>query len=162
MAKTETLSFYLLPHMTLSEGGFRNLCIFMPDLRVLEITRQAFIPQWAKKSFSGWPVLGGADLSAKIGSYIDGYRAFAQVHGGPGGILGFLSRTLDETDEPRFRIQEELREKLKSELGTVVREHSTLSPPLLQAALFLEIARELDEKELEIQSGYSRLNAIEQ
>ena len=31
----------------------------------------------------------------------------------------------------------------------------------IQAALFLEIARELDEKELEIESSYARLNAIE-
>ena len=33
---------------------------------------------------------------------------------------------------------------------------------IVQAAVFLEIARELDEKELEIASGYARLNAIEQ
>ena len=32
----------------------------------------------------------------------------------------------------------------------------------VQAAIFLEIARELDEKELEIASSYAHLNAIEQ
>ena len=53
-------------------------------------------------------------------------------------------------------------------MGAGIKENSTHSPqspvlgaPLLQAALFLEIARELDEKELEIQSGYARLNSIE-
>ena len=119
MTETETLSYYLLPHMTLSSGDFRNLCIFLPGLRVLEIARQASIPEWAPKSFSGWPVLGGADLAAKIGSYVEGYRDFAQIHGGPGGILGFLSQALDETDEPRFRIQEELRKDLNRRWGRV-------------------------------------------
>ncbi len=155
MAKTGSLSYFLFPHTTVSENHFRNLCIFLPRVSVLEIARQASIPEWAQKSFSGWPVVRSEDLSARIGSRIDGYRTFAQVHGGPGGILGFLSRALDEIDEPRFRIQEQLREKLTPEMDPAQKE-------IVQAALFLEIARELDEKELEIQSGYARLNAIEE
>jgi hypothetical protein len=155
MTAVNELNYFLFPHMTLSEGDFRDLCIFLPGLRVLEVARQASIPEWAQKSFSGWPVLDGTDLSARIGPYIEGYRAFAKVHGGPGGILGFLSRALGEVDEPRFRIQEELRGKCPPDMDKTQKE-------IVRAALFLEIARELDEKELEIQSGYARLNAIEQ
>jgi hypothetical protein len=141
--------------MTLSANDFRNLWVLLPRLSVLEIARQASIPEWAHEKFSGWPVLREEEMSARIISCIEGYRTFAQVHGGPGGILGFLSRALDEIDEPRYRIQEELR-------GGPARDMDPAQKEIIQAALFLEIARELDEKELEIESSYAHLNAIEQ
>jgi hypothetical protein len=155
MTAVNELNYFLFPHMTLSAHDCRNLWIFLPHLSVLEIARQASIPEWAQERFSGWPVLRGEELSTRIGSCIEGYRTFAQVHGGPGGILGFLSRALDETDEPRYRIQEKLRGSCPPDMGPAQKE-------IVQAAVFLEIARELDEKELEIASGYARLSAIEQ
>lgn len=154
MTRIETLNYFLFPHMTLSANDFRNLGIFLPRLSVLEITRRASFPEWAKERFSGWPVLRGEELSAKVNSCIEAYRAFAQVHGGPGGILGFLSQRLDELDEPRYRIQEELRGKWPPDVDPAQKE-------TIQAALFLEIARELDEKEREIESSYAHLDAIE-
>ena len=155
MSAVLELNYFLFPHMTLSEHDFRNLWIFLPRLSVLEIARQASIPEWAQERFSGWPVLRGEELSTRIGSCVEGYQAFAQVHGGPGGMLGFLSRALDETDEPRYRIQEKLRGSCPPDLDPAQKE-------IVQAAVFLEIARELDEKELEIASSYAHLNAIEQ
>ena len=169
MTGSETLTYFLFPHMTLSASDFRNLCIFLPRLNVLEIARQASIPEWAQERISRWPVLSGEELSSRIVSCLEAYRAFAQVHGGPGGVLGFLNQALDEIDEPRYRIQEELRGKSRTEnRGRTSPSPApsiqalVLSPELFKAALFLEIARELDEKELEIESGYSRLNSMEQ
>ncbi|HYA42339.1 MAG TPA: hypothetical protein VEF34_13615 [Syntrophobacteraceae bacterium] len=173
MTKTQTLCYFLFPHMTLSSGDFQNLYILLPRLRVLEIARQAPIPEWAQQKVSGWPVGMGEELSARIHASIEAFRTFAEVHGGPGGILGFLSQALDETEELRFRIQEELREKSRPDANPaptfspqstdqVRGKLSVLSPDLFQAALFMEIARELDEKELEIGSGYDRLSALEQ
>ena len=154
MTETATLNYFLFPHMTLSENYFRNLGIFLPRLSVLEITRQASLPPWGKGRFSGWPVLRGQELSPVVSSCIEGYRAFAQVHGGPGGVLGFLSQLVDELDEPRYQLQEELRGKCPPDLAPAQKE-------TIQAALFLEIARELDEKEMEIDSSSAHLNAIE-
>jgi len=165
MSKIETLSYFLFPHMTASAGDYFNLCIFLPRLRVLEIARQASIPEWAQQKVSGWPVGIGKELSARIGASIEAYRTFAEVHGGPGGILGFLSRVFDDIDEIRFHIQDELREKSHPDVNphsALSLQSSALGADLFQAALFLEIARELDEKELEIESGYDRLNAMEQ
>ena len=155
MTAVSELNYFLFPHMTLSEHDFRNLWIFLPRLSVLEIARLASIPEWAQERFSAWPVLLGEDLSTRIGSCIEGYRTFAQVHGGQGGILGFLSRAFEEIDEPRYRIEQELRGRCPTDMGPAQKE-------IVQAALFLEIARELDEKELEIGSSYAHLNAIEQ
>ena len=148
------MNYFLFPHMTLSVNDFRNLGIFLPRLSVLEITRQASFPQQAEGRFSGWPALRGEELSTVLSSCIEGFRAFAQVHGGPGGVLASLSQLLDEIDEPRYKIQEEIRGKCPPELEPSQKK-------TIQAALFLEIARELDEKELELESSYARLNAIE-
>ncbi|SPF45753.1 hypothetical protein SBDP1_570005 [Syntrophobacter sp. SbD1] len=155
MSGSGNVNYFLCPHMTLSENDIRNLCIFLPRLFVLEATRKASIPQWAQEKISGWPVLRDPELASRIGSCMEGYRNFARVHGGPGGILGFLSRALDEIDEPRFHIQEELRGKCPPDTGSAQKE-------IFQSALFMEIARDLDEEELAIESGYVRLNAIEQ
>ncbi len=148
------MNYFLFPHTTLATSYLRNLGIFLPRLNVLEITRQASFPQWAKGRFSGWPVLRREELSSVVSSCIEGYRAFAQVHGGRGGVLGFLSRLLDEVDEPRYKIQEDLRGKCRPGIAPAQKE-------TIQAALFLEIARDLDEKELEIEAGYAHLNAME-
>jgi hypothetical protein len=155
MSAVNELNYFLFPHMTLSEQDFRRLWIFLPRLSVLEIAGPASIPEWAQDRFSGWPVLPSEELSTRIGACIEGYRTFAQIHGGPGGILGFLSRAFDQVDEPRYRIQEKLRGSCPPDMNPAQKE-------IVQAAVFLEIARELDEKELEIASGYARLNAIEQ
>jgi hypothetical protein len=170
MTGTKTLSYFLFPHMTISAGDYRNLCFFLPHLRVLEIAGKASIPEEVQQKVSGWPVLIGEELSTRIIASIEAYRTFALVHGGPGGILGFLNQAFDEVDETRFKIQEELREKSQSDIAPASIPESggpfgetslTLDPVLFQAALFLEIARELDEEELEIASSYDRLGAIE-
>lgn len=156
MTAVDELNFFLFPHMTLSDNYLRNLSIFLPRLTLLEIVRQVSIPQCAQGKFAGWPVLNTDDLLyTRVGSCIQGYRDFAQVHGGRGGILGYLSRVFDDLDEPRYRIQEELRGKCPPDLDPGQKE-------TMQAALFLEIARELDEKELEIVSSYVHLNEMEQ
>ena len=82
MTGIEELNYFLFPHMTLSADDFRSLWIFLPRLSVLEIARQASIPEWAQERFSGWPVIHGVELSTRIGPCVEGYRAFAQVHGG--------------------------------------------------------------------------------
>lgn len=172
MTKNKTLTYFLLPHMTLSERNFRNLCVFLPRLEVLEIVRQAPIPEWAHERISGRPVLRGGDLHELINSCIEGYRAFAQVHAGSGGMLAFLSQALDEIDETRFRIQEELRGRQSAALHAEAMgaaeslpfgggERFPAKKEIVRSALFLEIARDLDEKELEIESGYERLSAME-
>ena len=65
MTAVNELNYFLFPHMTLSEHDFRNMWIFLPRLSVLEIARQASIPEWARERFSGWPVLRGGELWPK-------------------------------------------------------------------------------------------------
>ena len=155
MTDTDSLDYFLFPHMALSSNSLKNLCVFLPGLNILEIIGRASIPEWAKDRVYGYAVLSEGELFSRVRACLEGYRNFAKVHGGPGGILGFLRQALDEIDEPRYRIQEELRGKCPS--GKEAEEKE-----IVQASIFLEMARELDEKDFELEAGYDRVSAIEQ
>jgi hypothetical protein len=152
--QTDSPSYFLFPHLTLSENDFRNFHIFLPHLNVFEINRPVSIPEWLRERFHGWPVIREKNFLAQVDSCLKSYHAFAEVHGGNGGTLAFLSQTRDDTSETRLHIQEELRGKCPSHWDDTHRE-------TFQASVFLEIARELDEKELELESSYAQLNALE-
>jgi hypothetical protein len=155
MTDTNRLDYFLFPHMTLSANSLEKLCVFLPRLDILEIISRVAIPEWARDRIYGHAVLSGDELLSRISDCLRGYRDFATVRGGPGGMLGYLKQALEDIEEPRYRIQEELR-------GKIPHAKDDKELEIVQAALFLEMARELDEKELEIESGYDRLNAIEQ
>ncbi|MDR3567841.1 MAG: hypothetical protein P4L43_07415 [Syntrophobacteraceae bacterium] len=153
MTDTESLDYFLFPHMTLSPTLLKNMSVFFTRLNVLEIIGSS-IPDWAKESVYGCDVINDAELFSRIKASIEGYREFAQVRGGSGGVLGYLKQALDDIDEPRYKIQEQLR-------GKIAQEKDTRETPIVEASVFLEMARELDEKELEIHADYDRVNAIE-
>ena len=155
MSTTDSTEFFLFPHMILPEAAYRNFYFFLPRLSVLEILTPAPIPEWGGGRFSGSPVFRDEkELLSRVSSCIQGYRDFAEVHGAGAGTLAFLSQALQETVETRYGIQEELRGKCAAQPDAAQKE-------LFQSAVFLEIARELDEKELELDAGYAQLNALE-
>ena len=156
MTATKNPDYFLFPHMTLPASLLKNFSVFLPHLNVLEIIGKTSVPEWAHDWLKGRPAIDDSELSARIKAALGGYRDFAEVRGGPGGVLGFLKQALDEIDEPRYKIQEELRGKSdpKGEDAGETR--------IVQDSLFLEMSRELDEKELEIQDGYDRMDEIEQ
>ena len=152
--QNDSPSYFLFPHAIPSESDLRNFSIFLSNLHILEILRPTVIPEWLKDRFQNLPVIKDKDFRARIDACVKGYHAFAEVHGGSGGILAFLSQGREDTSETRLRIQEELRGKSPSHLDEA---HGKI----FQAAVFLEIARELDEKELELEGSYVQLNALE-
>ena len=152
MIENNPLQYFLFPHLTLSEAEFRKFFVFLPRLDLFEISGKAHIPEWAREKFCGRPTIRQEALASRVASCIREYRAFSDVHGGSGGTLGYLSQILNEMETPRY-IRQELRGK-STTLDEAEKE-------LLQAAVFLEMARELDEKELELESSYERLSAVE-
>lgn len=151
---SDTLDYLLFPHITLSERGFRSLSLFLPGLQLFEILQPASVPEWARDKISSRPALGDEEMLSHIKSCVQGYRDFARIHDAGSGTMGFLSRVMEESLEPRYRIQEELRGKCPPDFYMSNKE-------LLQACVFLEISRELDERELELESGYAQVDALE-
>jgi hypothetical protein len=152
MDPNDSLNYLLFPHLTLFSNAAANL-MFLPRLSVLEILSRAPVPQWAKNWLFPHPAISDPEMASLIGAGLAAYREFAKIHEGPGGILGFIKQSLGEIEEPRYRIQEQLRGKSSM---------SAEKDEILQASLLLEMARELDDKQLEIAAGYDRSNAIEQ
>ncbi|MHC1726466.1 MAG: hypothetical protein AB9866_10730 [Syntrophobacteraceae bacterium] len=151
---SETLNYYLFPHLTLSERDFRSLYLFLPRLNLLEILQPASIPEWGRDKISCLPAIGDEQMLSHIKSCVQGYRDFAEIHGANRGSMGFLSQVMAEKLEPRYLIQEELRGKCPPDFYSSHKE-------LLQACVFLEISRELDERELDLESGYAQVDALE-
>ncbi len=153
--QNDSVNYFLFPHLAASEMELRNLFVFLPHCNLLEITQPAPIPEWGRERFHSWPVVRDAEFRATIASCVREYRAFAEIHGGTGGTLGYLTQALDATGETRLEIQEELRGKCPTGM-----DQERLR--LLKAAVFLEIARELDEREYELEASYAHLNALEE
>lgn len=148
------LNYFLFPHLTLSEQDCRSLSVFLPGLKVFQITSQPSIPEWYRDRFTEQPFIRDPEFLEQIKSCIQSYHAFAEVHGGGGGTMGYLSQVFDDMSDTRFRIQEELRGKCPVNL-----DQPRLN--LLRNAVFLDISRELDEKAQELDSDYDRADRLE-
>lgn len=147
-------SYFLFPRLTISERDLRYFSIFLPQLLTLEITRPATIPDWCIGKFQGLPAILDAELLKQTKSCIQGYRAFADLHGSSG-TLGYLSQILDDTVESRLLIQEQLKGKCRIPVDSGVSR-------TVNAAIFLEIARELDDKRSELEKDFARADVLEQ
>ncbi|MEN6437924.1 MAG: hypothetical protein ABFD97_05030 [Syntrophobacter sp.] len=151
--QNDYLDYFLFPRLTLSEQDFRGLAVFLPKLSIFQVATPAAIPEWCRDRFTGRPFIRDPEFLGLVKSGIQGYRAFAEAHGG-GGMMGYLSQALDDMSDTRFRIQEELRGKYPVQMDP-----ATID--LLRSAIFLDISRELDDRAQELDSSYARADKIE-
>ncbi|MCE5336329.1 MAG: hypothetical protein LLG06_17260 [Desulfobacteraceae bacterium] len=155
MTESQSPNYFLFPHMSLSESDARNIYLFLPQLYLLEIATRGTIPEWGGDKFVFWQAVSDEDALSTIRSNVRGYGKFAEIHGGgPGGSLAHLSQAMQEEMESRLEIQERLRRK-RSEEGV------GFPVETLRASVFLEMAMELDQKEIDLEASYTQLNALE-
>jgi hypothetical protein len=132
------------------------LSIFLPDLFLLQVIRSPVFPEWGGEQFRAWPVVCQPEEAEQIKLYLKSYQELADLHGGEG-ILSSLSHQWainDSLQESRLQIQSAL--KGKEPAGGDVKQSLRL-----EAALFLELARDLDEKEIELVSSLSQVDRLE-
>jgi len=148
--------YLLFPHMVLSEKDYRHLSVFLPRLHSLQVLRAPAVPEWGREQFPGWPAIAGPELQEQIRVCVQGYRSFGVLHG-ESSLLASLSHDLMAKDavESRFRLQSELKGQGEhaSDAGREM---------LIEAATFLEMALDLDEKEMELQSGLAKAEGLEE
>lgn len=147
---------FLFPHTTLPETLFRQSFFMLPPLRLLEVLKPAVVPGWGQARFHTWPVFADESWRQPVRSLLEQYRGIASVYGDEG-ILTFVQGRLqgDDLSETRFRIQSELR-------GRAATADDPARELALEAAVFLELARELDEKELELMQNLSQVGRLEE
>jgi hypothetical protein len=151
----DTTKYMLFPYTFLSDAEYRHLSLLLPGLSMLQVIRPPAIPKWLQETVTGWPSIIREEEIETIALYLKGYREFAAVHG-ENSVLASLSLEQISRDfaESRFRIQTELK-----------RDHSHIPDDrkvsLIEAAVFLEMARDLDEKEIELEAGLVRIDSLE-
>ena len=151
----DSVRFLLFPHMTLSEGHFRSLSLLIPQLTLLRILREPTLPRWSRDRVLGCSSgLGEARLD-QVRHSLKNFQDFSALHE-EHSLMASLSREalLRETSESRFVIQSMLREK-----GADAPDSG--EKLLLEAALFLEMALDLDEKEKDLESDLAQAEGLE-
>jgi hypothetical protein len=146
----------LFPHTTLSAGESRQLALFLPQLAILEVLQAPALPPWGRDHFLTLPVFTDTALRARARRLLDECRGFAELHR-DGGLLTFLAQAdgKDEAETSSFLLQTAVR-------GKGPEEEAVRAGRWLEAAVFLELARDLDEEEMELEGSFQRLGALEE
>jgi hypothetical protein len=151
----DTIKFMLFPYTVLPEKELRQLSLVLPGLSVLQVTSPPAAPDWLLQMVTAWPAITEKQQIETIGLCLKGYREFAAVHGDDSVLASLsLDRISKDFAESRFRIQTELKKNNAGEPGDA-------EIALLEAAVFLEMARDLDEKEMEVEAGLTRMDSLE-
>jgi hypothetical protein len=153
---SKSLRYFLFPHMALPERDYRHLSVLVPQLSILQVLRPPAIPEWGAEHFSIWPTIREHDHAGQIELFLKGYQDFAELHR-EHSVLASLSQDMIEKSfrESRIEIQGEVRGK--HALDPAIKE--TL---LIEAAVFLEMARDLDERQMELEVDFSRAETLDE
>lgn len=148
-------SFYLLPHTVVPESNCRQLSLLFPALHVLQVLEPSVIGACSSELVTRVPVLSDPDEIERVKMLLTEYRRVGELHEDLA-LMSTVVRDMVVQDfsESRFGIQAKVRgqsEPAPEETAILRRE----------AALFLELAGDLDRKELEMGNSLSRVGALE-
>lgn len=151
----DSIRYLLFPHMTLSEGHLRSLSLLIPQLSLLRILREPTLPRWSRDRVFECP--SGLDQArlAQVRHSFRNFQEFSALHE-EHSLMASLSREalFREASESRFAIEGVLREK-----GASAPEPA--EKLVLEAALFLEMALDLDEREKDLESDLVQAEGLE-
>jgi hypothetical protein len=155
MNQQNSIRYFLFPHSVMAEHEARLLALLLPNLYLLEILNPLHLPDWSHRHFATYPALQDRDLSERVRHSLREYLDFAEVHRDSDALSLLGQEKLHESEDPsRFLLQSELRGRSpqRPDMPVWLR---------LEAAAFLELARELDERELELESHYRKMEELE-
>lgn len=147
---------FLFPHSVMAEHEARHLALLLPNLHLLEIVHPLQVPSWAQDHFTPHAILSDPDLVQRVKHYLRDYREFADVHQNTDTLALLQAQRIGEdSEENRIFLQDKLR-------GRPPKGPDMADWLRLEAASFLELARELDERELELEGHYRRMEELEE
>lgn len=146
--------FHLFPHAQLPEAALRHLGILLPRLSLQRIIHPPVLPDWIEGRFTGFGVLEDDDITSKIELYLKGFKDIAGLFG-ENALLGPMSRGMgNDEEESRIGIQSKIR-------GRGIHDPDAEHLALIEAGVFMEMARNLDREEMELDHGLERSNKME-
>ncbi len=148
-------TFFLFPHMVVPEWMGRRFGLLLPELKVLDILGEERTVVGAWNRGQTWAALASEEERQEVRFLLGEYRRLADVHG-PEDLLGVWVRDCESPDlsESRFAIQAHTR-------GGHQPSFSKQALMRIEAAVFLELARDLDEKELELNASLNQVQQLE-
>jgi hypothetical protein len=156
MNRQDSTHYFLFPHSVMAEHEAHHLALLVPNLHLLEIVSPLRVPVWAQEHFAPQAALSDPEFVQRVKHYLRDYREFAETHQDTDTMALLQAQRLAEDSEAsRFQLQNQLRGRPSKspDMGEWLR---------LEAASFLELARELDERELELEGHYRRMEELEE
>jgi hypothetical protein len=152
---SEPMDYLLFPYTILPEKEHYLLSILLPRLSLLQVVRLPVIPTRLQGQITGLSAITDPGQLQNVELCLKGYQQFATVHG-ENSVLASLSLEQISNDfaESRFRIRTQLKK------GDSEESHDR-ETALAEAAIFLEMARDLDEKEMELEVGLTEIDGLE-
>lgn len=147
--------YVLFPHTTLMERDYRCLSVLLPHLFVMQVLRPPVVPPWASERFHPWPAVCDEEQIEQIKIFIKGFQEFAGVHGRNGMMASIRHESIAREEmESRFRIQDSLKAGPRDDA-------QSRRNLLVEAAVFLEMARDLDEHEADLEESFAEVEGLE-
>ena len=151
----KSLRYFLFPQTVLSERDFCLFSYLVPELHMLQILRPPAIPEWGTRQFSDWSAITDQGMIGAVRDSLRSYQDFAAIHGEETGLASISHEHIAGAySESRLQIQTDLRKK-----ETPAAELSRAM--LTEASVFLEMARDLDEREIELETGIAQVDRLE-
>lgn len=148
--------YVLFPHSVMAEHEARHLALLLPNLQLLEIVSPLQVPGWGRGHFVPQAVLSDLEFIQRVKHYLRDYREFADTHQDTDTmVLLQTHRQGQDIETSRILLQTQLR-------GRPAKGPDMAEWLRLEAASFLELARELDERELELEGHYRRMEELEE
>lgn len=148
------LDYFLFPHTSPPETDARRLTLVIPRVHLLEVLDRPVLSPWAEKRFPGRKVIGDAALLASTRSFLKELRDLARIHGYGGALASMNDKWRAQTLESRAGIQSELS-------GRSIRDADMKQALLMEAAVFIEMAQELDERQRDLDAIKAESNRME-
>lgn len=151
-----TLRLYLFPHSVLPESAARCLLTVWPALDCLQAIGRAFVPDWAEPLCASHGAVKEESFWERVRSVFKGYQDLGS-RVGEDGLMAVLSRdwAVDEAPETRSHIQSVLR-------GVSSQPFDAAEGLLMEALVFLEMAKDLDVRELELSKNLEQVGQLEE
>ncbi|SMC16145.1 hypothetical protein SAMN02746041_00011 [Desulfacinum hydrothermale DSM 13146] len=154
MTQTKT-RYFLFPHSVLSEPAARCWATVGAALDCLRMVEPATLPPWAEPLCNQHGLEKDEGFWERVGVVLQGYRRVGTDFG-QDGLMAALSRewSLGESPESRSHIQALLK-------GMAAPPADPAEWLLTEACVFLELGRELDQRELELVGSLQNVSRLE-
>jgi hypothetical protein len=152
---SNSVEYMVFPNTVLTESECRHFSIMLPRLSVLKVLFPPALPAWFEKMAAVRPVLVDQEEIEIVRRCFKGYQEFAAIHGDHSILSSVgLEQISRDFAESRFRIQTQLK-------GIDLCKSDDRKRLFIEAAVFLEMAQDLDEKEVDLESSFTRIKGLE-